>query len=778
MTITIRRVLVGAFITLQVAAFAILVVLFHHHASRAVENEARSAIARAVTEARQRAEVFLAPGPAAITMTRALLLQGVIDPTDGRSLLRLFHEFLARDASIAAVYLGSITGDFVFLARNPADNGFISKVIRVRDGRRSVTTGRYDASFGLVLETPDPADTFDPRSRPWFAPAIESGSIVWSTPYEFYTTKLEGVTASHALAQTGIFPGGAIGVDVSLSALSHFLADLNLGAGNQAVLLARDGSIVAAPGMERLQNMQASPGPMITALLQAIGRPVPSVSEGETVFARFDFAKEPHLGAVALLPGTRSSWVLALAVPRASYFHWFDALRDQVLMFAAISVAGALIGAWFIAARLAQPFERLAGNALALRDGSYGRLAAPASRIAEARATEEAFDALARGMRERDEDKTDLLYSLRRFGEAVGQSPLAIFFTEPDGTVSYANEAFSRLTGFELIDVINEPPVAFWRTGDAGPGYVSIFNVVSRGEVWRGEIESLTKAGAYFDALLTVAPIRTASGRTAGCAGILEDITERKRNQAALEQAVEEATRLARARSTFLANMSHEIRTPLNAIIGFAETMETQLFGPLGNPHYVEYARDIRQSGEHLLSVLIDVLDASTLEAGRIELRDEVLLVSDLVETSIRMITNAASARQIAVAATLEAGIAVRADPVRLRQVVLNILSNAVKYTPVGGRIEVRALRLDGGVEIHVRDTGIGISSQNLEWVMKPFARETSDAFVAETPGVGLGLPIARSLMELHSGSLTLTSAPGQGTLVVLRLPAERVVVG
>jgi len=775
-TVTIRRVLVGAFVALQLAVFGILLALFHHHASRAVENEARSAIDVAVAEARRRTEGFLAPAPAAITMTRALVLQGVIDPADSRSLLHLFHEFLVRDSSLAAVYLGSNAGDFVFLARNPADNGFISKVIRHEGGRRSVGVGRYDSAFGLVTEAPDTADEFDPRTRPWFAPAIESGSIVWSSPYEFYTTKLEGVTASHSVARAGAFPGGAIGVDVSLAALSQFLADLKLGAGNRAVLLARDGGMIAAPGVERLRGPEAAPGPMVDALLQVAHRSIATLAEGETAFARFDHAGEPHLGAVALLPGTRTSWVLALAVPRASYFRWFDTLRNQVVIFALGAIGVGLLGAVYFAARLAGPFERLAANAAALRDGSYGRLAAPASRIAEARATEEAFDATARGLRERDEDNTDLLFALRRFGEAVGQSPLAIFFTEPDGTLSYANQAFSTLTGFELIDVINEPPVAFWRAGDAGPGYVSIFNVVSRGQVWRGEIESRTKAGKNFDALMTVAPIRTASGRTAGCAGILEDITERKQTQAALERAVEEATRLARARSTFLANMSHEIRTPLNAIIGFAETMEARLFGPLGDPHYEEYVRDIRQSGEHLLSVLVDVLDASTLEAGKIELREEPVIIADLVQTTIRMVENAAAARQVAVTAALDPTIRVRADPVRLRQVALNILSNAVKYTPSGGRIEVQVLRRDGGVEVHVRDTGVGISSQNLDWVMKPFARETSDAFVASTPGVGLGLPIARSLMELHRGTLVLTSTPGQGTLVVLRLPPERMI--
>ncbi|WP_119419519.1 PAS domain-containing sensor histidine kinase [Desertibaculum subflavum] len=471
-----------------------------------------------------------------------------------------------------------------------------------------------------------------------------------------------------------------------------------------------------------------------------------------------------------------------LLLPIVALLALIDRQAEDAMGEAAVIAGGTLLiglaGAAAIAQWLAQPLDRLAANAVLLGEGKFRQLAPPSSRIAEARATEEAFARMAKAIRERDEDNRDMLFQLRRFSEGVGQSPLAIFFTEPDGRISYANEALTRLTGFDLIDVMNEPPVMFWKADDAAAQFAAIQGSISSGMVWRREIASITKSGRGFDAVMTVAPIRTASGKVAGCAGILEDITERKRNQESLRKSMEEANRLARARSMMLANMSHELRTPLNAIIGFSGVVEGELFGPLGDARYRTYLRDIRQAGEHLLALVGDILDAATLEAGEIELRDETVDLKELVQAALRMIEGAAQPRGLTVTAHLDPAVIVRADPVRLRQVLLNILSNAVKYTPPGGLVEISLAAGAAGAEIRVRDSGIGIAPERLDWVQQPFARETVDAFVAKRPGVGLGLPIGKALMELHGGMLELTSAPQRGTEVTLRLPPERLVQG
>ncbi len=255
----------------------------------------------------------------------------------------------------------------------------------------------------------------------------------------------------------------------------------------------------------------------------------------------------------------------------------------------------------------------------------------------------------------------------------------------------------------------------------------------------------------------------------------------------ALEASQEETRHLAekaevasRAKSTFLASMSHELRTPLNAIIGFSETLERELLGPLGRPRYKEYAGHIRESGEYLLQLVNDLLDLSKAEAGRLELHARPLDPREHLESCVGMMKGRAGSAGVTLALALPAELpAVEADPLKLRQVVVNLLSNAVKFTPPDGHVEVSAARTAaGGLAIAVADTGPGIPAEEIERLMKPY--EMLHATVAGQEGAvrdgsGLGLAIASELMALHGGSLSLTSTLGQGTTATLTLPPERV---
>ncbi|MBP1850876.1 two-component system cell cycle sensor histidine kinase PleC [Rhizobium halophytocola] len=232
----------------------------------------------------------------------------------------------------------------------------------------------------------------------------------------------------------------------------------------------------------------------------------------------------------------------------------------------------------------------------------------------------------------------------------------------------------------------------------------------------------------------------------------------------------ERAQAANRAKSEFLANMSHELRTPLNAILGFSEILQNNMFGPIGSPKYAEYARDIHDSGQHLLNVINDILDMSKIEAGQMKIRRERIDLVPLIEESLRLTSMAAEEKNITIEQRLSDGLAVYVDRRSVKQVLLNLLSNAVKFTDNGGRIALRAHRSARGIVLTIADTGIGIPSASLGKIGQPFEQVQSQ-YAKSTGGSGLGLAISRSLIALHGGTFRIRSREGKGTVISLTIP-------
>ncbi len=230
-----------------------------------------------------------------------------------------------------------------------------------------------------------------------------------------------------------------------------------------------------------------------------------------------------------------------------------------------------------------------------------------------------------------------------------------------------------------------------------------------------------------------------------------------------------------RAKSAFLANMSHELRTPLNAIIGFSEIIRDKLFGP-NSPAYFEYAADINNAGHHLLSIVNDVLDIAKIEAGKVEFTESVADLAAIMGASLRAIKTQAKSGGIKILKEYpQQGIKIRCDEVRLRQVFINVLSNAVKFTPAGGEIGIAAtLEDNGGLCVAIRDSGIGMTEHEIEAAFEKF-RQADNSMTKRFEGTGLGLPLAKQLTELHGGDVEISSEPGVGTEVRIKLPAARI---
>jgi signal transduction histidine kinase len=252
------------------------------------------------------------------------------------------------------------------------------------------------------------------------------------------------------------------------------------------------------------------------------------------------------------------------------------------------------------------------------------------------------------------------------------------------------------------------------------------------------------------------------------------DITEQKRIQAELQQAREAAEVASRAKSRFLAHVSHELRTPLNAVINFARLIEEFDGTPSDAAAGAEYARDIRQSGEHLLTLINQLLDFAQTEADRVALTEAPVNLRRLLRSVYRTMRPAAFNRVVTLLCDVPERLPdVRADHTRLRQVLFNLVSNAIKFSDPGGIVRLSASTEDGGVLLSVADTGCGIAAEDLPRVMLPFERAAGSA--AHRPGIGLGLPLAAHFVALHDGRLSLDSTPGAGTVARVFLPAERV---
>ena len=295
----------------------------------------------------------------------------------------------------------------------------------------------------------------------------------------------------------------------------------------------------------------------------------------------------------------------------------------------------------------------------------------------------------------------------------------------------------------------------------------------TRGPFRDEEVRILGGDGENHIFRLSGLPIFDHAGTYLGYRGTAADITKDRRHEAGLLRAKKEAEVANRTKTEFLANMSHELRTPLNAIIGFAEIMREGVFGILPD-RYKDYASDIVDSARHLLNIINEILDVSKSEIGQLELHESTFDLRVAIGSAMRLVNGRAMDAAISLRPTeTETPMYVNADEQKVKQILLNILSNAVKFTPRDGTVEVSSEQDTDGLWIRVTDTGIGMTTEEIELAMAPFGQVES-AFSRSHQGTGLGLPLAESMVELHGGRLTVESESGKGTTVSFNLPLWR----
>ncbi len=355
-----------------------------------------------------------------------------------------------------------------------------------------------------------------------------------------------------------------------------------------------------------------------------------------------------------------------------------------------------------------------------------------------------------------------------------------ILIVDQTGIVEVANRAAGRLLDLEPEQMIGAPIERFLPGAAPSQRQAAITSVSGR------EIELTRADGQRIVLEQAVSCSRFPTGgrqvddAAPGASVFIHtfrDVTERRRAEMALRDGMNQAMAANRAKSEFLANMSHELRTPLNAIIGFADVIKDAMLGSPAIPRYREYAADISQSGTHLLEIINDILDLSKIEAGEFQMKAEPVGLYDTVRRCLRIVSAKGSAGRL----RFETSVAddmppIMADPRLLRQIVLNLLSNAAKFTPAGGTISIGAGIEAGCPVIRVADTGIGIAADQIAEVIKPFY-QVNAGLERRYEGTGLGLALVSNYLALHGASLDIASGLGKGTTVTIRFPATSVVL-
>ena len=482
------------------------------------------------------------------------------------------------------------------------------------------------------------------------------------------------------------------------------------------------------------------------------------------------------IAATATIPSF--DWLYVHYVTDQKFNQPINDLIQNVVLIICIILVFLIIISWYVVRRDLRPIEDLTKAAQALAEGEhsgevkvrsndeFGELARVFNHMKYNLGA--AHDSLTAELEMRQQAENELRESEERYQTIVEDQTEMICRSAPDGSRNFVNESYCKSFGKTKEELIGRSSYEGMATDDHERLMRLLENLTPENPSEKFEISVLGLDGEIAWQQWTMRAIFDGSGQVTGYQSVGNDVTERHRADNAVQLALAEAERANQAKTEFLATMSHEFRTPLNAILGFSEMLRSQYFGPLGSDNYNEYANDIHHSGEHMLALVNDVLDIAAIEAGKRELVNEVINIDELLRECIRKVEKAASDGGISLSLDVPSDIPpLYTDRRSVIQIVLNILSNSIKFTDPDGSIVVSANVSNGRFLISLVDTGIGIPADKLVEVTEPFSQADSNPHRAQE-GTGLGLAIVKSLVQTLDGEILIESVVGEGTSITI----------
>ena len=640
--------------------------------TRSVLNrEVSGIVTNEADRAAQATRNFLLPAEQAASVTAGQIENRLANGVNAE--LRLEADLLTilrNVPQLDGIFVGGTDGSFLFINRDDSrsPDGTRTKNIRVT-GESRVTTLTWRNTEGVIVdETPDPEDTYDPRTRPWFQAVTTETDVAWTDPYIFFTSQKPGITASAPVVVDGQI-GAVVGVDVQLEGLDGFLESLATTSNTSAALIDGDRVISILNGeattssdeSTRYRTIDDLDNSMLDHAFRALedeSLPYPGGAEAQdSTTVLFEDSGQPAHASFAPLSDTSLPWFVVVAAPESDFLT--ELQRSQILNLYVVAFAG--LTAIFLAAMWARsvskPLTLLRESARELRAGHVG-------------------------------------------------SPVQSRFVEIAETAEALFTAHS-----ELEDRVNS------RTEEL-------------------QVEVAERRDAELRALAA-----------------------------------------SKSKSEFLANISHELRTPLTAVIGYANLLS---FGAadLTTEEVVENATVIEDAGSHLLALINDILDLAKIEAGESSLDESAIDMVTLTNEVDRLIRPRAVSTNVNLLSHCDEDLILFADRRRVKQILLNLASNAVKFSASGDTVNLRISKTEESVRIVVADTGIGMTEDELETAMEMFGqvRQNQSASAGKNDGTGIGLPLTLRLVNEHLGTLHIESTPGEGTSVTVTFPVDRTV--